>query len=81
MQNERPEPEFGPGDSVMIVCPCGAPPWPEGPVDVRTCVAFDTTTEESAYVVEYPNGRLAVVDGVELVRTEAWVDWMKRNAN
>lgn len=81
MRNDRPEPEFGPGDSVMILCPAGPPPFPEGPANVYSCLTFNATTEEATYVVDFPNGRREIVDGVELVGFNAWCEWMKVHAN
>lgn len=74
-------PEFGPGDEVMLVCPAGAPPFPEGPARVVACTYFNPQNELSAYVVQYDDGRLESVDGVEMILYDAWAEWMKRNAN
>lgn len=81
MQNQEPGPEFGPGDVVMVMCPAGPPPFPDGPALVKACTRFDPNTEESMYVLEFDGGRIELVDGVEIVSLDAWVDWMQRNAN
>ena len=65
----------------MLVCPAGAPPFPQGPVTVINCVYFDPITEISAYVVLHGDGRCEPVDGVEMVSYTSWAEWMKQNAN
>lgn len=72
-------PEFAPGDRAMIVCPCGGPPWPEGPVRVLHCL--ESTPFESVYVIEHTSGRRESIDGVELWSYDAWLEWMQRHAN
>lgn len=75
------EPEYVPGDLVMILSPAGPPPWPDGPCTVLHCTHFDENTCDSTYVVMHPNGRVEQVEGIELDSFENWVDWMRRHAN
>lgn len=75
------EPEFHPGDQVIIEAPDGYPPWPSEPCEVVACIFFDPETEVAEYVVEFENGLFQRAHGATLISLDAKLAAMQRHAN